>query len=144
MQGALRDMMQKYVLGIDQSTQGTKAILFDCEGRIIARADVPHNQLETSEGWVEHNPEEIIKKTIEAAGNAIKGAKVDSELIGCVGNKQPAETCVAWDRQTGEPVYNAIVWQCGRAQQICEEMRQLSDLIKKQYRDNAFPVLFRV
>lgn len=113
-----------YILSVDQSTQGTKALIFDQKGAILARADVPHRQIIDSAGWVEHDLEEILQNTIEASRQAAAKAGVDPADIACMGISNQRETCAAWDRETGAPVHNAIVWQCGRAKDICGELER--------------------
>lgn len=114
--------MSRYILGIDQSTQGTKGLLFDENGALKARTDVPHAQLVDERGWVEHDPKCLYLNTITAAKAVLEKAEIQpSEVIG-VGISNQRETAVAWNRKTGEPVYNAIVWQCARGAEICEEI----------------------
>ena len=116
--------MASYILSVDQSTQGTKALLFDEKGAILTRADVPHRQLIDSAGWVEHDLEEIFRNTIEASRQVAAKAGVDPADIACMGISNQRETCAAWNRETGAPVHNAIVWQCGRAKDICGELER--------------------
>lgn len=115
-------MKNKYVLGIDQSTQGTKALLFDGIGKLLAREDIAHRQIINEAGWVEHDPEEIYKNTVQAVKNLISETGVNPSDIAGIGISNQRETAMAWDRETGEPVSNAIVWQCARALRICEEL----------------------
>lgn len=114
--------MAKYVLGIDQSTQGTKALLFDEAGQLICRTDLPHRQIIDDKGWVEHDPLEIYRNTIQVVKDLIEKASVDKKDIQVLGISNQRETAVVWDRKTGEPVYNAIVWQCARGAAICEQI----------------------
>lgn len=109
-----------YVLTIDQSTSATKAVLFDTERRIVARCDIPHKQIVNALGWIEHDPEEIIRNTYAACGAAIKEAGIDPDDVKCIGISNQRETAVAWNKVTGKPICNAIVWQCGRAAAIAE------------------------
>lgn len=113
-----------YILSIDQSTAGTKAILFTAEGELISRTDLPHRQITNDKGWVEHDPVEIYQNTIKACKKVVEESKLDKALIKAVGISNQRETAVCWDKETGEPVYNAIVWQCGRAADITEEIRR--------------------
>ena len=114
----------KYVLSIDQSTQGTKALLFDGAGRLLARADRPHRQIIDSHGWVEHDPEEIWRNTLGVVRDVTEKAGISREKIAVLGISNQRETSLAWDRTTGKPLYNAIVWQCARGAAICEEMEK--------------------
>lgn len=116
--------MAKYVLGIDQSTQGTKALLFDEAGQLICRTDLPHRQIIDDKGWVEHDPIEIYQNTVQVVKNLVEKASVDKNDIQVLGISNQRETAVVWDRKTGEPVYNAIVWQCARGAAICDKIAE--------------------
>ncbi|MBQ2288306.1 MAG: glycerol kinase, partial [Lachnospiraceae bacterium] len=116
--------MAKYVLGIDQSTQGTKALLFDEVGALICRTDLPHKQIIDDRGWVEHDPIEIYNNTIQVVKNLVEKSGVNKEDIRVLGISNQRETSLVWDKETGEPVYNAIVWQCARGAAICEEIEK--------------------
>lgn len=111
--------MSKYVLGIDQSTQGTKALLFDEGGSLICRSDVPHKQYIDERGWVEHDPEEIYRNTVSVVKILVEKSGIDKNDIVTLGISNQRETAMVWDRATGKPVYNAIVWQCARGAEIC-------------------------
>lgn len=116
--------MGKYILGIDQSTQGTKALLFDEEGKIAGRSDLPHRQMINEKGWVSHDPMEIYHNTIQVVKNLIESAGIDKNEIAGVGISNQRETSLAWDKVTGQPLADAIVWQCSRAALICEQVEQ--------------------
>ncbi len=116
--------MGKYVLGIDQSTQGTKALLFDEEGKLFCRSDLPHKQIVDNRGWVEHDPDEIYRNTVQVVKNLVEKAGIDKNELAAVGISNQRETAVCWEKETGKPVYNAIVWQCARGAAICEELEQ--------------------
>ena len=116
--------MKQYVLSIDQSTQGTKALLFDRNGTLLCRADKPHRQLIDEHGWVEHDVEEIWQNTLAVVRMVTEKAGIDKREIAVLGISNQRETSVCWDRKTGKPVYNAIVWQCGRAAAICEALEK--------------------
>ena len=114
--------MTRYIIGIDQSTQGTKALLVDEDGKLIARADRPHEQKVNDLGWVSHDPREIAANTIAVCREVIAvGGASPAEICG-VGISNQRETTVAWNRETGEPICDAIVWQCARAKDICDEV----------------------
>lgn len=114
--------MAKYILAVDQSTQGTKALLLDGQGAPVCRIDRPHKQLIDSHGWVEHDPEEIYINTLRVLREAVEKSRVDPREIAALGVSNQRETTVCWDRRTGRPVYNAIVWQCARGAAICEAL----------------------
>ncbi|ORU00181.1 Glycerol kinase [Anaerovibrio sp. JC8] len=114
--------MAKYILGIDQSTQGTKVLLFDNEGKAICRVDKGHRQIIDDRGWVEHDPMEIWHNLLEITKELLAETKVDSKDIAAVGISNQRETAMAWNRENGEPIYNAIVWQCARGAAICQRL----------------------
>ena len=92
--------MKKYVLGIDQSTQGTKGIIFDGSGKIIARTDLAHDQIINEKGWVEHNPDQIMKNVIQVVKNVVEKAGIDKEEILTLGISNQRETAVCWNKNT--------------------------------------------
>ncbi len=116
--------MSRYVLGIDQSTQGTKALLFDETGKLICRSDLPHRQMIDARGWVEHDLNEIYKNTVQVVKDLVEKAGIDKSELAVVGISNQRETAACWNKETGEPVYNAIVWQCARGAAICEEIEK--------------------
>ena len=124
--------MAEYVLGIDQSTQGTKALLFDAAGALICRTDLPHRQIIDDRGWVEHDPMEIYNNTVQTVKNLVEKSGVDKDEIKVLGISNQRETALIWDRETGQPVYNAIVWQCARGAAICDaiEKQGAADMIR--------------
>ena len=115
--------MSRYIIGIDQSTQGTKAMLFDECGKLIRREDLPHEQIINEKGWVSHDPEEIYKNTVQVVKNLITSTGIDKKSVAGVGISNQRETSVIWDRETAEPLNNAIVWQCSRAESIAAEVK---------------------
>ena len=109
----------KYVLAIDQGTTSTRAILFDRKS-IVRLAQKEHTQIFPQAGWVEHDPREIWQRTQEVIGEACAGAnKADIAAIGITNQR---ETTVVWNRQTGQPYANAIVWQDTRTRELCDEL----------------------
>ena len=123
-----------YVLSFDQSTQGTKALLFRQDGRLLGRRDLPHQQIVTSEGWVSHDLEEIYGNLRECARGVIQDAGIDPGEIACIGISNQRETTAAWDRSTGKPLCGAIVWQCARAKEIGAriEARGLGPMVRER------------
>ena len=115
-------MAEKYIISIDQSTQGTKALLFDEGGSLIKRTDKPHEQIINENGWVSHNPVEIYENVIDVVARLTKD--IDGSGIIGVGISNQRETSLAWDRITGEPLADAIVWKCARAADICERVER--------------------
>lgn len=116
-------MMKRYVLAVDQSTQGTKAILFDALGNLVCRTDLLHKQLINEKGWVSHDLSEIYQNTLKVVQNLVEKAGIQREEISCMGISNQRETSAAWDRETGSPLAPAIVWQCARAEEICERIK---------------------
>lgn len=123
--------MSKYILGIDQSTQGTKAMLFDESGRIVIRKDLAHEQIIDERGWVEHNPNEILDNVYSLIKTLKAELKTDDKLVG-LGISNQRETAMAWNKKTGEPVYNAIVWQCARGAAICEGISDKAKAVQEK------------
>lgn len=117
-------MEKKVVLTIDQGTSATKAILFDGSGRLVHRCNTVHNQFYPNPGWVEHDPEEIYANTLKAIRAVMQEADIEEESIAVLSISNQRETAVVWDKNTGKPVYNAIVWQCQRGAEICDRLQQ--------------------
>jgi glycerol kinase len=109
-----------YLLGIDQSTAGTKALVFDGAGAMISRGDKAHEQKISGKGWVAHDPEEIYQNTLAVCAETIKKAGVDPTRIIGVGISNQRETALVWERKNGRPLYDAVVWQCPRGEGICK------------------------
>lgn len=114
--------MPTYILSIDQGTTSTRAIVFDHAGAIVSAGQLEHRQIFPRAGWVEHDPIEIWDNTREAIGQALSKANITRHDILAVGITNQRETAVVWDRRTGLPVYNAIVWQDTRTQSIVERI----------------------
>ena len=114
--------MADYVLAIDQGTTSSRAIIFDKAGSIISTGQLEHEQIFPKAGWVEHDPAEIWRNTGEVIGQALGKANLTRHDIAAVGITNQRETAVVWDRRTGEPVYNAIVWQDTRTQAIVDRL----------------------
>lgn len=110
------------VIGIDQSTQGTKALLFGPDGKLLRRADVPHRQIVNELGWVSHDLNEIYRNTLEAVRRLLEESGTAPCRVAAVGISNQRETTALWDRRTGEPLEDAVVWQCGRAESIVKEL----------------------
>ena len=118
------DFMSKYIIGIDQSTQGTKSLLVDEGGHLVCRYDLPHKQIVNDAGWVSHDPAEIAANVLAVARGVVEKAGADPEEIAGVGISNQRETTVAWDAATGKPVCDAVVWQCARARELVDELGQ--------------------
>ncbi|MBB1569940.1 MAG: glycerol kinase GlpK [Propionibacterium sp.] len=112
----------KYVLAIDQGTTSSRAIIFDHGGHIVAVGQKEHEQIFPRAGWVEHDAVEIWDTVREVVAQALAKAQLNKKDLSAVGSTNQRETTLVWDRNTGEPVYNAIVWQDTRTQKIVEEL----------------------
>jgi len=114
--------MADYVLAIDQGTTSSRAIIFDKKGSIVSTGQLEHEQIFPKAGWVEHDPKEIWNNVREVIGQALSKANLTRHDIASVGITNQRETAVVWDKTTGEPAYNAIVWQDTRTQDIVDRL----------------------
>ncbi|MCD6397602.1 MAG: glycerol kinase GlpK [Spirochaetaceae bacterium] len=123
-----------YIISLDQGTTSSRAVLIDNTGTIIGSAQKEFPQIFPKAGWVEHNPMDIWNVQLEMLRKLIKDQEVSAKDIAGIGITNQRETTVLWDRNTGKPVYNAIVWQCRRTSDYCEDLktRGLSNLIQKK------------
>lgn len=116
--------MTKYILALDQGTTSSRSILFDKSGSIIAVAQKEFTQIFPKPGWVEHNPEEIWETQLATAKEVLAKANVSTQQIAAIGITNQRETTVVWNRNTGEAIYNAIVWQDRRTAAFCDELKE--------------------
>jgi len=125
--------MSQNILSIDQGTTSTRAIIVNSEGKILSKASKNLKQIYPRSGWVEQDPIEIINSVISLSKEAIRKSKLDIEEITSIGIANQRETTIIWDKNSGKPVYNAIVWQDNRTSDLCIDLfqRGLSDDIKK-------------
>ena len=114
----------KYILALDQGTTSSRAIIFDGKGEIAALARQEFSQIYPKSGWVEHDPNDILSSQLGVIAEALVRANITGEDIAAVGITNQRETTLVWDRKTGKPVYNAIVWQCRRTADYCETLRR--------------------
>src|SRR6478735_7401930 len=117
-------MAAQYILAIDQGTTSTRAIVFNASGRPVASAQKELPQIFPKPGWVEHDPEEIWRATVEVCRGALAEAKLEATALAGIGMTNQRETTVVWDRATGKPVHNAIVWQDRRTSDMCAELKR--------------------
>ncbi len=115
-------MDRKYVLALDQGTTSSRAILFDRNGNIVKISQKEFRQIYPNPGWIEHNPLEIWETQLNAAREVLKG--INKEEVACIGITNQRETTVLWDKNTGQPVYNAIVWQSRQTSEICDQLKK--------------------
>ena len=127
-------MKKKYIMALDQGTTSARCILYDRQGRQISVAQKEFRQIYPHEGWVEHDPMDIWSTQIGVAQEALLKTDATYEDIDSIGITNQRETTIVWDRVTGEPVYNAIVWQCRRTSEFCDELksRGLEDFFRKK------------
>lgn len=116
--------MKQYILALDQGTTSSRAIIFDKKGRVISSCQKEFTQIFPKPGWVEHDPMEIWQTQRDMALSAMKKASVKPEEIASIGITNQRETTILWERETGKPVYNAIVWQCRRTADICGKLEK--------------------
>ena len=123
-----------YLLALDQGTSSSRSIVFDREGRIVAMAQRELTQIYPQPGWVEHDPREIWNSQLATARDVLKKAKLEAKDIRAIGITNQRETTVLWNRKTGEPVHNAIVWQDRRAEPMCARLRDdgMADTIREK------------
>ena len=115
--------METYVVALDQGTTSSRAILFNRAGEIVSRAQYPFRQIYPQPGWVEHDPMEIWATEKRALAEAVDTAHIDPKQIAALGITNQRETTILWERATGRPVCNAIVWQCRRTAAICDGLK---------------------
>ena len=116
-------VMSQFILAIDQGTTSSRAIIFDQNLKPVATGQQEFRQIFPESGWVEHDPEEIWASTAAVCRQAMEHAKLSAEQIASIGITNQRETTVVWDKATGEPIYNAIVWQDRRTADLCQKLR---------------------
>ena len=110
----------KYILALDQGTTSTRAIIFDKRGEIVTTAQREFKQIYPKPGWIEHSPQDIWGSAVAVIGEALARAGLSATDIAAMGITNQRETTIAWNKKTGKPVYNAIVWQCRRTAELCK------------------------
>lgn len=114
--------MKKYILALDQGTTSSRAILFDSKGEIVAKDQNEFTQIYPKPGLVEHDPLEILYSQMRAVADVMKKSSVSAAQIAAIGITNQRETTIIWDKATGKPIFNAIVWQCRRTAPLCEKL----------------------
>lgn len=127
--------MGEYILAIDQGTTSSRAILFDQKGKPLASEQQEFSQIYPQPGWVEHDPEEIWRMSLEVMRTVIFKAGIEPRQIASLGITNQRETTVLWDKKTGKPISNAIVWQCRRTADICTELKEKG--LEKKFREKT-------
>ncbi|HEY1609095.1 MAG TPA: glycerol kinase GlpK [Paraburkholderia sp.] len=118
-------MQDQYILALDQGTTSSRALLFDAQGNVVSSAQKEFPQIYPHPGWVEHNPQDIWSTQAGVAAEAVTRAGVMGSSIAAIGITNQRETTIVWDRDTGQPIYNAIVWQDRRTAARCDELKAL-------------------
>ena len=116
--------MEKYILSLDQGTTSSRAILFNKRGEVIQVSQKEFTQYFPKPGWVEHDANEIWGSILAVIASCLSEAKVKAEQIAAIGITNQRETTVVWDKETGNPIYHAIVWQSRQTSEICEELKK--------------------
>ena len=127
-------MDEKYILSLDQGTSSSRAIVFDEKGNVCSSAQMEFTQIFPKPGWVEHDPKEIWSSQNAVIASAISKIGISGRNIAGIGITNQRETTIVWDAATGEPVYNAIVWQDRRTSEFCDSLKAqgLTDLIRQK------------
>lgn len=127
-------MEKKYVLALDQGTTSSRAIIFNKEGEIVHTAQKEFTQIFPKPGWVEHNANEIWSSILAVIAEVLTKAEISAKEIASIGITNQRETAIVWDKETGKPIYNAIVWQSRQTEDICEELREqgLNDTFREK------------
>lgn len=116
--------MEKYIMALDQGTTSSRALIFDREGQIRSMAQKEFTQIFPQPGWVEHDPNEIWSSQVAVAAEAMSKIGINGQNLHAIGITNQRETTIVWDRATGEPIYNAIVWQDRRTSALCDELKE--------------------
>ena len=127
-------MAPQYVLALDQGTSSSRAVLFDEEGAPVATEQREFPQIYPQAGWVEHDPEAIWASQLQTAQDVLRKARVEPQQVAAVGITNQRETTIVWERATGKPIANAIVWQCRRTAEQCDDLRRqgLEPLVRER------------
>ena len=124
--------MSKKIISIDQGTTSSRAVVFNDKGELIGFEQIEFKQFFPNDGWVEHDPEEIWLSVVEVLNLSIKRFNLSASDIASIGITNQRETVVIWDKKTGEPIYNAIVWQDRRTSDFCDSLKDSQDLIQQK------------
>jgi glycerol kinase len=130
---------KRYVLAIDQGTTGSAALLVDHDLRVLGHAKKEFRQLYPQPGWVEHDPEDIWQSSLAAVREVLSASGASASEIAAIGIANQRETSLLWDRETGKPVHNAIVWQCRRTAELCEQLKNQN--LEREFRERTGLVL---
>ncbi len=124
--------MKEKIISIDQGTTSTRSVLYDKEGNLICSAQQEFNQFFPNDGWVEHNPEDIWQSVLSTLKKLVKESGITSSEIASIGITNQRETTIIWNKKTGKPIHNAIVWQDRRTSEFCNELVSYENIIHKK------------
>ena len=126
-------MSKKYIISLDQGTTSSRAVVFDDNAHIVEEVQKEFRQIYPNPGWVEHDPMEIYASQYGVLVEVVAKSGINPQDIAAIGITNQRETTICWDKNTGKPIYNAIVWQCRRTADIVEQIRKdgLADYIKE-------------
>lgn len=124
--------MKKYIMALDQGTTSSRTIIYDKKGNIVSVAQQEFTQIYPHEGWVEHDPMEIWSTQMATAQQALLQANLSYRNIAAIGITNQRETTIVWDKESGKPIYNAIVWQCRRTANYADELKAHEDMIREK------------
>ena len=122
----------KYIISLDQGTTSSRAIIFDEHSNKVAASQQEFKQYYPNSGWVEHDPMEILNSQVNVLKDVVKKADINLDDIAAIGITNQRETTICWDKETGKPVFNAIVWQCRRTAQICDSINDKASMIQEK------------
>ena len=124
--------MKEKIISIDQGTTSTRSVLYDKDGNFICSAQQEFNQFFPKDGWVEHNPEDIWQSVLSTLQKLVKESGITSSEIASIGITNQRETTLMWNKKTGKPIHNAIVWQDRRTSEFCHELGSYENIIHKK------------
>ena len=127
-------MSSRYVMSLDAGTTSNRCVIFDYDGRVVSMVQREFTQIYPKPGWVEHDANEIWSTMLGAAVEAVLKAGLSAGDIAAIGITNQRETTIVWDKSTGDPVCNAIVWQCRRTAEYCDSLKEkgLTDMIREK------------
>ena len=114
----------KYIIALDQGTTSSRAVIFNQEGDVVASHNVEFQQLYPKPGWVEHRPQDILESQLRALKTVMEKSGVNARSIAAIGIANQRETTLLWEKETGKPLCNAIVWQCRRTAPLVERLKR--------------------
>jgi glycerol kinase len=143
--GQLNMTEKKYIVALDQGTTSSRAVVMDHDANIISVSQREFEQIYPKPGWVEHDPMEIWATQSSTLVEVLAKADISSDQIAAIGITNQRETTIVWEKETGKPIYNAIVWQCRRTAEICEHLKRdgLEDYIRSNTGLNKIFIIYR-